>query len=91
MPELGSHWQARTFFDRDLATNIQSWPIGAGGGTRTHTTLPSRDFKSLASTSSATSASLILHSFLSFAPQIVSSISLGVSKTGANLFTLHPF
>ena len=29
---------------------------GAGGGTRTHTTLPSRDFKSLASTSSATSA-----------------------------------
>jgi hypothetical protein len=32
---------------------------GAGGGTRTHTTLPSRDFKSLASTSSATSASLI--------------------------------
>jgi hypothetical protein len=33
--------------------------IGAGGGTRTHTTLPSRDFKSLASTSSATSASLI--------------------------------
>src|SRR5665213_651883 len=30
--------------------------IGAGGGTRTHTTLPSRDFKSLASTSSATSA-----------------------------------
>ena len=32
------------------------WRIGAGGGTRTHTTLPSRDFKSLASTSSATSA-----------------------------------
>ena len=30
--------------------------FGAGGGTRTHTTLPSRDFKSLASTSSATSA-----------------------------------
>ena len=30
--------------------------LGAGGGTRTHTTLPSRDFKSLASTSSATSA-----------------------------------
>src|SRR5262245_43181592 len=29
---------------------------GAGGGSRTHTTLPSRDFKSLASTSSATSA-----------------------------------
>src|SRR6185437_880299 len=29
---------------------------GAGGGTRTHTTLPSRDFKSLASTNSATSA-----------------------------------
>jgi hypothetical protein len=34
---------------------IQENP-GAGGGTRTHTTLPSRDFKSLASTSSATSA-----------------------------------
>ncbi len=33
--------------------------LGAGGGTRTHTTLPSRDFKSLASTSSATSALLI--------------------------------
>src|SRR5258706_14916104 len=30
--------------------------LGAGGGARTHTTLPSRDFKSLASTSSATSA-----------------------------------
>src|SRR3954454_19594647 len=30
--------------------------VGAGGGTRTHTTLPSRDFKSLASTNSATSA-----------------------------------
>jgi hypothetical protein len=29
---------------------------GADGGTRTHTTLPSRDFKSLASTDSATSA-----------------------------------
>src|SRR6266852_4439237 len=37
--------------------------IGAGGGTRTHTTLPSRDFKSLASTSSATSAPLFLIGF----------------------------
>ena len=37
---------------------------GAGGGTRTHTTLPSRDFKSLASTSSATSALLIRISYL---------------------------
>jgi hypothetical protein len=36
---------------------------GAGGGTRTHTTLPSRDFKSLASTSSATSAPLFLIGF----------------------------
>src|SRR5437016_5355788 len=36
-------------------------------GTRTHTTLPSRDFKSLASTSSATSASLISIAFLPFA------------------------
>jgi hypothetical protein len=36
---------------------------GAGGGTRTHTTLPSRDFKSLASTSSATSATLISIAF----------------------------
>src|SRR5271154_2373081 len=40
---------------------------GAGGGTRTHTTLPSRDFKSLASTSSATSALLISIAFLPFA------------------------
>jgi hypothetical protein len=39
---------------------------GAGGGTRTHTTLPSRDFKSLASTSSATSALLICIGFLYF-------------------------
>src|SRR5712664_567292 len=39
--------------------------IGAGGGTRTHTTLPSRDFKSLASTSSATSALLISIAFSS--------------------------
>ena len=38
--------------------------VGAGGGTRTHTTLPSRDFKSLASTSSATSAPLFLIGFL---------------------------
>src|SRR5206468_430601 len=38
---------------------------GAGGGTRTHTTLPSRDFKSLASTSSATSALLIPLAFSS--------------------------
>ena len=37
--------------------------FGAGGGTRTHTTLPSRDFKSLASTSSATSATLISIAF----------------------------
>src|ERR1700722_11099840 len=37
---------------------------GAGGGTRTHTTLPSSDFKSLASTSSATSATLIHLAFL---------------------------
>ena len=37
--------------------------IGAGGGTRTHTTLPSRDFKSLASTSSATSAPLFHNGF----------------------------
>ena len=36
--------------------NELAWQFGAGGGTRTHTTLPSRDFKSLASTSSATSA-----------------------------------
>src|SRR5207237_7902122 len=34
----------------------RAWNGGAGGGSRTHTTLPSRDFKSLASTSSATSA-----------------------------------
>ena len=40
--------------------------VGAGGGTRTRTTLPSRDFKSLASTSSATSASLISLTFLPF-------------------------
>jgi type IV secretory pathway VirB10-like protein len=40
------------------------WRLGAGGGTRTHTTLPSRDFKSLASTNSATSASLISIGFL---------------------------
>src|SRR5439155_14733493 len=46
-----------------FATRGLAWPslaerakAGAGGGTRTHTTLPSRDFKSLASTSSATSA-----------------------------------
>ena len=39
---------------------------GAGGGTRTHTTLPSRDFKSLASTSSATSAMLISLAFSAF-------------------------
>src|SRR6266566_9142432 len=39
--------------------------LGAGGGTRTHTTLPSRDFKSLASTSSATSALLIPLAFSS--------------------------
>src|SRR5437879_918072 len=38
---------------------------GAGGGTRTHTTLPSRDFKSLASTNSATSACLISIAFSS--------------------------
>jgi len=37
--------------------------LGAGGGTRTHTTLPSRDFKSLASTSSATSARLFHNAF----------------------------
>jgi hypothetical protein len=37
--------------------------LGAGGGTRTHTTLPSRDFKSLASTSSATSAFLFHNAF----------------------------
>lgn len=37
---------------------------GAGGGTRTHTMLPSRDFKSLASTSSATSACLLEFGFL---------------------------
>src|SRR5262249_35745216 len=41
--------------------------LGAGGGTRTHTTLPSRDFKALASTHSATSASLISIAFLSCA------------------------
>src|SRR5580700_5303678 len=54
---------------------------GAGGGTRTHTTLPSRDFKSLASTSSATSASLILHNFLPLPVQLVSRKSFDVSKT----------
>src|SRR3954469_8885286 len=50
-----------------IATTGHEDPVGAGGGTRTHTTLPSRDFKSLASTSSATSASLICIAFLPFA------------------------
>ena len=45
-----------------LASRVKA---GAGGGTRTHTTLPSRDFKSLASTSSATSALLIPLAFSS--------------------------
>src|SRR4030081_336778 len=40
--------------------------IGAGGGTRTHTTVPSSDFKSLASTSSATSAPLVSQGFFRF-------------------------
>jgi hypothetical protein len=40
--------------------------FGAGGGTRTRTMLPSRDFKSLASTNSATSALLIPIAFLRF-------------------------
>ena len=46
-----------------LPSNGMRWLIGAGGGTRTHTTLPSRDFKSLASTSSATSAPLFHNVF----------------------------
>ena len=63
---------------------------GAGGGTRTRTTLPSRDFKSLASTSSATSALLNFHSFLLSSPQYVSKFSLDVSKITGNPFTLRP-
>src|SRR6266849_5656639 len=52
--------QMRADADRVFAIwfrlNSREVSPGAGGGTRTHTTLPSRDFKSLASTSSATSA-----------------------------------
>jgi hypothetical protein len=48
------------------APSVAFWAKrGAGGGTRTHTMLPSRDFKSLASTSSATSALLISIAFSS--------------------------
>jgi hypothetical protein len=39
---------------------------GADGGNRTRTTLPSRDFKSLASTSSATSARVVSSRLLAF-------------------------
>jgi hypothetical protein len=64
---------------------------GAGGGTRTHTTLPSRDFKSLASTSSATSAPLFL---IGFSPRGNECFSVGapVSKTVQNcsLCVSHP-
>src|SRR3981189_738416 len=50
-------------FERQVESAIAQTDTGAGGGTRTHTTLPSRDFKSLASTSSATSAPLFLKGF----------------------------
>ena len=50
-------------FERQVESAIAQTDTGAGGGTRTHTTLPSRDFKSLASTSSATSAPLFLIGF----------------------------
>ena len=52
--------------ERVKATGCElSGIFGAGGGTRTHTTLPSRDFKSLASTSSATSALSSIYQILS--------------------------
>jgi hypothetical protein len=47
------------------------------------------DFKSLASTSSATSASLILHNFLPLSVQLVSKKSFDVSKT-CSLAVLDP-
>src|SRR5882757_8890305 len=53
---------------------------GAGGGTRTHTTLPSRDFKSLASTSSATSAySSVDQTLSAFVGQVELEVELGYS------------
>src|SRR5882724_5419628 len=52
-------WRSLVEFEHQVESATAQTDTGAGGGTRTHTTLPSRDFKSLASTSSATSASLI--------------------------------
>jgi hypothetical protein len=70
-------------------TDFSNEKAGAGGGTRTHTTLPSRDFKSLASTSSATSAPLFLIGFSSRDNECFPG-RLPFSKTAQNLFTLRP-
>src|ERR1700676_3983486 len=63
--------------------------FGAGGGTRTHTTLPSRDFKSLASTSSATSAPFVSQGFLRFGQRMFCSKSLLFCKTSSRIFQSH--
>src|ERR1700704_7111665 len=63
--------------------------LGAGGGTRTHTTLPSRDFKSLASTSSATSAPFVFQGFLRFGQRMFCKKTLVFCKTGSCIVQAH--
>ena len=47
------------WFGKKTLIEFYSAPVTAGGGTRTHTLLPERDFESRASANSATPAELI--------------------------------